>query len=375
MNPILQFGTSRFLQAHADLFVSEALQSGNALGHITIVQTTGSAESARRIAAFTQPGGYPVIVRGRANGQVIDAEQKVTSVTEALQASRDWPAIRAGVASNVKVILSNTGDRGYQLSTEDHAGLVDSDTPPVSFPAKLLVLLYARFKAGAAPITLFPCELVVSNGDVLRGLVVDIARQWGLDDAFITYLTTQCVWVNSLVDRIVSQPLEPVGAVAEPYALWAIEAQPGMTLPCTHPQVVVTDNLVQFEQLKLWLLNLGHSYLAERWLQDGRAQDETVLQAMSDPVLLAELEALWEEEVIPVFAALNLEADARQYLIEVRERFSNPFLAHRVADIAQNHEEKKRRRFLPVVEMAQEKQLTIAQTRLRSALQLAVVGE
>ena len=48
LNPILQFGTSRFLQAHADLFVSEAAQSGQALGNITIVQTTNSAQGAAR---------------------------------------------------------------------------------------------------------------------------------------------------------------------------------------------------------------------------------------------------------------------------------------------------------------------------------------
>ena len=47
-NPILQFGTSRFLQAHADLFVSEAAQAKQALGNITIVQTTNSAQGAAR---------------------------------------------------------------------------------------------------------------------------------------------------------------------------------------------------------------------------------------------------------------------------------------------------------------------------------------
>jgi tagaturonate reductase len=34
----------------------------------------------------------------------------------------------------------------------------------------------------------------------------------------------------------------------------------------------------------------------------------------------------------------------------VIERFSNPFLKHRLADIAQNHEEKVRRRILMVRE-------------------------
>lgn len=34
---------------------------------------------------------------------------------------------------------------------------------------------------------------------------------------------------------------------------------------------------------------------------------------------------------------------------EVRDRFLNPFLAHRLSDIASNHAEKKERRLRPVV--------------------------
>ena len=37
---IVQFGTSRFLQAHADLFVHEARAAGQAIGPITVVKTT-----------------------------------------------------------------------------------------------------------------------------------------------------------------------------------------------------------------------------------------------------------------------------------------------------------------------------------------------
>ena len=50
--PILQFGASRFLQAHVDLFVSEALPRGEAMGRIAVAGTTGSTESRRRVAAF-----------------------------------------------------------------------------------------------------------------------------------------------------------------------------------------------------------------------------------------------------------------------------------------------------------------------------------
>jgi tagaturonate reductase len=58
--PILQFGTSRFLQAHADLFVSEAMKVGKALGPITIVQTTGSSERSGRLVALAAQEGFPV---------------------------------------------------------------------------------------------------------------------------------------------------------------------------------------------------------------------------------------------------------------------------------------------------------------------------
>ena len=62
--PIIQFGTSRFLQAHVDLFVSEALAKGAAMGRIVAVQTTQSAESRKRIAAFVEGRPYLVQIKG-----------------------------------------------------------------------------------------------------------------------------------------------------------------------------------------------------------------------------------------------------------------------------------------------------------------------
>lgn len=365
-NPILQFGTSRFLQAHADLFVSEALAAGTALGPITVVQTTASASSAARLAAFNQPGGYPVRIRGRAAGKVIEREQRVTSITAALHTDRDWARIRAAMVNEVQVVLSNTGDMGYMLSPHDHAGLLQGDVAPVSFPAKLLVLLAARFHGGGAPITLLPCELVSDNGRVLRDIVLQLARDWNCAPALLAWLEQRCVWLNSLVDRIVSEALEPAGAVAEPYALWAIEAQPGMVLPCTHPDIVVTAQLAPYERRKLFLLNLGHTFLAECWLNEHRSFSETVGQAMADPLLRARLCALWEQEVLPLFDALGEARESRAYLAQVRDRFDNPFLAHRLADIAQNHAQKVQRRVEPVLALADSLGLALAQPRLRA---------
>ncbi|MEP7298776.1 MAG: mannitol dehydrogenase family protein, partial [Burkholderiales bacterium] len=119
--PILQFGTSRFLQAHVDLFVSQALARGEALGSITVVQTTASTESAARVAAFNAGGGYPVRVRGMTDGRQVDSTTHCHAVVCALRADADadWARVRALAAGEVQVIVSNTGDRGYVPDDRD----------------------------------------------------------------------------------------------------------------------------------------------------------------------------------------------------------------------------------------------------------------
>ncbi len=372
--PILQFGTSRFLQAHVDLFVSEALDgaegAGDALGGITVVQTTDRPDGAARIAALAQGGGYPVRIRGLSGGARIDRTVQCTSVREAWQASRHWPQLREAVGrGTVRVIVSNTADSGYLLDDRDGPQALQAEAPPHSFPAKLLVLLHGRWQtAPEVPLTLLPCELIERNGEVLREVVAGLAARWSLEPGFVGWLRTHCVWANSLVDRIVSEAIVPVGAVAEPYAVWVVERQPGLVLPCRHPAIVPTDDLAAHERLKLFLLNAGHTFLAERWLQERRAADETVVMAMADPGLRAALEALWADEILPVFDHLGALSEAQAYLVAVRERFENPFLAHRIADIAQNHAQKKQRRFGPIVALAAEHAPDLPQPTLRRAL-------
>lgn len=370
---ILQFGTSRFLQAHVDLFVSQALDrgdAGQALGGITVVQTTSNSASAERVAALAAGGGYLVRIRGLRRGQRVDDTVTCHAVRQAWQADADWSALREAMATHVRVIVSNTADRGYQLDDLDGPALIDDSLhAPRSFPAKLLVLLHHRWQTlPAADLSIFPCELIERNGDALRDVVRGMAAQWKLEANFIAWLGEQCVWANSLVDRIVSEALHPVGAVAEPYALWAIERQPGLVLPCAHEDILLTDDLERHERLKLFLLNAGHTFLAERWLVDQRAQDETVQLAMNDTVSRSELESLWAEEVLPVFEALGQRTEAEAYLVDLRERLLNPFLDHRLSDIAQNHAQKKQRRLAPVVALADKLQCGLAQPRLRAAL-------
>ena len=369
--PILQFGTSRFLQAHVDLLVSEAMAHGAALGGITVVQTTDDPRSAARVVALASGQGHEVRIRGLAQGQPVDERRHCRSVRAALRTSTDWAAVRREFCDDtLQVVVSNTGDVGWHLDDADGVqALAHGAEAPRAFPAKLLVALHDRWQARPdAALTLLPCELVARNGDCLRDIVVGLAQSWRLDEAFQAWLGARPVWANSLVDRIVPEAIEPVGAVAEPYALWAIERQPGLVVPCRHPDVVLTDDLGLFERRKLWLLNLGHTVLAELWIRDGRPSGRTVVEAMRDGVMRGALERLWADEVLPVFDALGEGNAARAYLDTLRERLLNPWLAHPLADIAVNHQQKKVRRLAPVVAAAQRCAPALVQPWLCEAL-------
>ena len=337
--PILQFGTSRFLQAHADLFVGEALEEGEALGRITVVQTTGSPERAGRLAALAAPGGYRVIVRGRKDGRDVEREKRVTSIARTLSTASDWETVRRVFREEAAVVLSNTGDTGYAVGPDDLAGPV-----PASFPGKLLALLHDRFAANRRGLTVLPCELVSRNGDVLKRLILELQADRYPESDFRDWLCESVIWGNTLVDRIVSEPLEPAGAVAEPYALWAIENQPGLTLPCRHADIRLVDDLTPYEKLKLHILNLGHTVLADIWLRENRPAEETVKAILTDAGVRQRLLSIYREEVVPGFAARGLGHEAEAYVAATLERFDNPFLEHRLADIANHHAQKRVRR-------------------------------
>ncbi|MBN8997458.1 MAG: mannitol dehydrogenase family protein [Rhizobiales bacterium] len=348
VTPIIQFGTSRFLQAHADLFISDARAEGQDVGPITVVQTSGAASRAGRLAAFDgRP--IPIVVRGLENGKAIDRTEYTRSIVRGLSAAADWPEVERIFVEEAKLAISNTAEVGYDMPEGETIG----ESVPASFPAKLTKLLHARFHRTGEPIAIFPGELITQNGTVLKGICIGLAERSGLAPAFREWLTEKVLWANTLVDRIVSAPIEPVGAVAEPYALWAIETQPGLVMPAVHRCIRPVSELATTERLKLFILNLGHTCLAERWLVDRRPEEETVREILAVADIRAWLDGIYDGEVLPVFAAAGI-AEAPEYRRTVMERFLNPFLDHRLREIAGNHLAKKERRIGGLSKLAAE---------------------
>ncbi|HSX74359.1 MAG TPA: mannitol dehydrogenase family protein, partial [Shinella sp.] len=117
-----------------------------------------------------------------------------------------------------------------------------------------------------------------------------------------------------------------------------------LTLPCRHADIRLVDDLTPYEKLKLHILNLGHTVLADIWLSENRPAEETVKAILTDAGVRQQLLSIYRKEVVPGFAARGLGHEAEAYVAATLERFDNPFLEHRLADIANHHAQKRVRR-------------------------------
>jgi tagaturonate reductase len=341
---VLQFGAGRFLRAFADLFIDQANRRGPPLGRVVVVQSTGDDRAA---TLNRQLGRYHALVRGLIDGAVVDRVEPVGSISRALAAATQWDEVRAVARSPaLRVVLSNTTEAGYDLDAADTADAA----PPRSFPAKLLAVLRERFAAGQPGVSVVPCELREHNAELLRGIVQELAGRWGLPKDLVGWIGRECRWHNTLVDRIVTgapreHPLlgqDALLTACEPYALWAVQEVPAAGRFLEHPAVVWTADVQPYFLRKVRILNGAHTALLIRaWPRGFR----TVREAVQDAELGAWLGQLLFEEVVPVLEGRcdDPAGFARQSL----ERFRNPFVEHRLADIALHHAAKVRVRLVP----------------------------
>ncbi len=356
---ILQFGTGAFLRGFADYFVDRANRNGVFNGRVVMVGSTGSG----RTQSFNnQDGLYTLLVRGQAHGAIVDQQHVITSVSRALSSREQWPEVLACAHNpDVSIIISNTTEVGITYDATDQLSL----TPPRSFPGKLTAWLYERARAfmydPTKGIIVLPCELIENNGAVLFDIVQRLATQWNLGAAFLRWLNDANTFHNTLVDRIVpgTPPSDEAAdlqnelgyqddllTVAEPYRLWAIEGngtiKSRFPLAGIDPGVVVTDNIAPFRERKVRILNGAHTVSVPLALLCGF---EMVGDAVGDDVVGEFIRQAVHREIVPSLDSDRTQAEA--FGEAVIDRFSNPFIQHKLLDITFQQTMKLRVRVLP----------------------------
>ncbi len=119
--------------------------------------------------------------------------------------------------------------------------------------------------------------------------------------------------------------------VAEPFLQWVIEDDfAGPRPDWEKAGAILTDDVAPWEQAKLRMLNATHSMLAYLGALRGY---ETIAEAVRDEKLAGLANELMTSDVIPTLTP-PVGLDLTAYGQSVLERFANPALKHRTAQVA-----------------------------------------
>jgi tagaturonate reductase len=359
---VLQFGTGVLLRALPDYFIDKANRAGIFNGRVVVVKSTdtGSATEFDR-----QDSLYTLYIKGIDRGAQVDEQIVCSAVSRVLAAGDEWETIlKVAKSPDLKVVISNTTEVGIQLVQDDIR-----KNPPVSFPGKLLAVLYKRFQAfsGSAEsgLVIVPTELIVDNGKKLEAIVLELAHLNKLEPAFMDWLEEHNHFCNSLVDRIVPGKPQPELAkeleagcgyqddlriVSEVYSLWAIEGNQHVKDVLSFAQVdegvVIVPNIEMFRELKLRLLNGTHTLSCAVAFLSGF---KTVHDAMEDESFTHFINQLMLKEIAPAIPYEVNYDTAADFAGKVLDRFRNPSIEHQWISISAQYSSKIKMRTIPLL--------------------------
>lgn len=352
---VIQFGSGNFLRGFADYMIDIMNDKASFNGNVKIIQSVSSSDN----AINRQDGLYHVLVKGLSGGETVSEVRLITCVEGTLNANSDFDGFLAlATLPTVEFVISNTTESGITYIDEPFAEY----SLPATFPGKLTRLLWERFNKKLKGVIVIPCELIENNGDTLRGIVLKYASSWFLSDEFKQWISSENVFCNTLVDRIVPGFSSTVGeevkertgyednaaVMVEPYSFLAMEApdfvRKAFPAEVANLPVKFVTDISDYRIRKVRILNGAHTaMMAYSYLRGFR----TVRQALCDKDIERFVTGLIDEEIIPTLP--QPVDELKSFAMEVMDRLKNPFLDHQLSSIALNSIDKFNVRLLPTL--------------------------
>jgi fructuronate reductase len=356
---IAHLGPGNFFRAHQAWYTEHAPDTAD-WGIAAFAGRSGAV--ARDLAA--QDGLYTLLVRA-ADG---DRPEVVSSLATVSADLDDWrrcfarPELALVTITVTEAGYRRTDDGGLDRADPDVAADVNAlrehgtDAEVVTAPGKLALGLAVRHARGLPGLAVVPCDNVPDNGAMVARVVGELAK--AADPGLAAWITQQVAFVTTMVDRITPHTTDddraqvracaavddPVPVVTEPYVEWVLSGE----FPQGRPRwedvgARFVDDIVPWENRKLWLLNGSHSLMAYAGTLRGH---DTVHEAVSDPVVRGWVEQWWDD------AARHLPLPSEEiagYRGALLKRYANPRIRHLLRQIATDGSQKVPIRILPTV--------------------------
>ena len=353
---ILHLGPGAFHRAHQAVFTEDAVEAAGGDWGIFAVSLQ-RPDTPDALAA--QDGLFTVEIREqqlehRVVGAIRAAASAPRSPQRVLDAFAD-PKIALVTLTVTEKGYALDGDGALDLRNAEIARDLGRQGPPTSTIGWLAAGLATRRARNAGPVTVMSCDNLNQNGRRLEAAVLAFAQ--ATDPALADWIRDAVAFPSTMVDSItpastpalaerVQSALGLADAACvqrEAFTQWVIEdrfAGPRPAWEAAGAEIVV--DLAPFERLKLHVLNASHSALAYFGLPRGHA---LVRDAIADRELAAIIETMVLEEIAPALQGLPAAAYWRQ----VRKRFANPSLDHRLSQISDDGSQKLAQRIFPIL--------------------------
>tara|TARA_R110002051_G_scaffold229291_1_gene291278 strand:+ start:388 stop:1833 length:1446 start_codon:yes stop_codon:yes gene_type:complete len=355
---IIQFGEGNFLRAFVDYAFQKLNNEINFNAGVAVVQPIDKG----LVKMLTdQDGLYTLFLKGYQKGKEVEEKHLITNIVKAVDPYQNFQEyLNLAKEESLEFIISNTTEAGISYVATDRYNM----QPPSSFPAKLTVLLHQRFEhfkgAHDKGLTIIPCELINYNANTLNEIILKYISDWHLGSDFKNWITTNCSFHNTLVDRIVpGYPKDEIEdynkqleykdnliVTAETFFLWVIEGgeklKEKLPFSKTDLDVKIVNDMQPYRTRKVRILNGAHTAMVPFSILYG---NETVKETI-DTNFTGDFvtKAVFEE----IIETLNMDhTELVTFGEEVFDRFRNPFIKHQLSSIALNSISKFKVRVLP----------------------------
>lgn len=355
---IIQFGEGNFLRAFIGYAIQALNKKANFNAGIAVVQPI---DKGLVQMLNNQDGLYTLFMKGVKKGEEIQEKELITNIVKGVNPYTDFKSyLSVAREEALEFVISNTTEAGIAYVASDTPKM----EPPSSFPAKLTILLYERFKHfnGDAKkgLTIIPCELINHNSEALKEIILKYISDWNLGNEFKNWILEHNSFHSTLVDRIVpgypKDEIETYNAqldyqdnlivAAEVFLLWVIEGGDELKskLPFhkTDLDVKIVDDMQPYRTRKVRILNGAHTAMVPfSYLYGNRTVKQSVDNHFTGNFIK---KAVFNE----IIDTLDMDRnELNNFAEEIFDRFRNPFIIHNLSSIALNSISKFKVRVLP----------------------------
>ncbi len=336
---IVHIGVGNFHRSHQAFYTDELMNKYGVLDYG--ICGIGLLDYDRKIYNILkdQDGLYTLLVKGHDGSYVA---RIIASIVEYIFAPENPIAVIEKMAHpDIKIISMTITEGGYNLNKA--TGKFDYSNPVIVEDMKnpnspktvfgyLSQALKLRMLRNIGGCTIQSCDNIQENGKVIKNALLSYVEK--AEPQLATWIEANVSFPNSMVDRItpvtVIEDSELLNnefliddqwpVVCEPFIQWVVEDNFINGRPKWEKAgVQFVENVIPFEQMKLRLLNAGHSILGFLGAIQGY---ETIDEAANDEEIIAFLKNFMDIEVSPTLGDLG-ELNLESYKESLFMRFKN----------------------------------------------------